>query len=583
MNDSFFPANNFASGEVFADPNDPFWGIQFDFNDPAFNGLDFGGSFLPFPGLENDNAPLPPDGIQHPLPTSGTTDLSPLFPSSSSSAEVLPTMGTPHLSPPLTSSSSSSAKVLPTTGTPHLSPPPTSLSSSAEVVPTSESPELSRLTSSSSLDKMLDRSAPFPTYRPTTHAERNPLLPTQEVQQRPPKRTLTTAQIRSMQEGKAAKQRQNLLLKADIVDLLEKHEQAIEELASKYSVEADYIKKLIIPVSKMKEKKAVGRGQALIYLKGKEVNEGLAVGSRLKAPALSRLAADDEELQSISDEKLQEVIKEIEENRIISTSGTRPSNVAAGANLVWFSSLSSFTSVPARWALDSWYLVATLAKPPTFLECKNECANMIASGLRYMLRNKNAKMNYENYHRSIVAQHHVRLIGLPDSLPEIIKPHNISKTETLQDLHAALQSGTCCWATMNYDEIEQHRKWMESESAEGRTVGRQRAERSDKGKKRGKRGGQVAATNDEDEDRDRPRKRRKKSAPTSKDNSTRQQRERIAKQLPPQYKSREFINDDSDDSDQGGESDNNGDNAMGGEGSGGCSNLNVEGNAVENN
>ncbi|KAJ3746934.1 hypothetical protein EV360DRAFT_76399, partial [Lentinula raphanica] len=321
-----------------------------------------------------------------------------------------------------------------------------------------------------------------------------------------------------------------------------------------------------------------------------------------EAPALGRLVEEDDELQSISEEKLREVIKEIEENRILSTSGTRPSNLSAGKDFqamsvrfhdefeklhlrtgamgfgflvpgtsdckgtptFFFAGKDSPKFVRQQLNLEMWDLLHLLelwahsnqsfsAKPPTFLERKNECANMIASGLRYILRNKSAKMNYENYHRSVVAQHHIHIIGLPDSLPDIVNPHTISNKDTLQALHAALQSGTCRWAAMNSDEVEQHQKWMESESAEGRTVGRQRAERSDKGKKRGRRGGQVATTN-EDEDGDRPRKRQKKSAPTLR-RDTVQQRERISKQLPPQFKSSEFVDNDDDESNESGSDD----------------------------
>ncbi|KAJ3712395.1 hypothetical protein C8R42DRAFT_647560 [Lentinula raphanica] len=583
MHQNFLPTNNSLPPDNFTDGganlSDPFWKIPFDFNDPAFDGLDFD-----YAGAVSLNADLgdhsgsnesfpPPSTFQDPVPT---------LAADYDNQDELPTSAT-------TDSNDQHAVSTTATDVEKLLPP------------ISAAPDLSPSSTSSLLEKALEHSGPFPKHRPTTHADRNPLLPTQERRQRPPKRVLTPAQLRTMQEGKAAKQRQNLLLKTDILDLLDKHEQAIEELASKHSVEADYIKKLIIPVTKLKEKKAVGRRQALVYMKGKEVNEGLAAGSRLKAPALNRLVEEDDELLSISDEKLQEVIKEIEENRILSTSGTRPSNLSAGKDFqamsvrfhdefeklhlrtgamgfgflvpgtsdckgtptFFFAGKDSPKFVRQQLNLEMWDLLHLLelwahssqsSKPPTFLERKNECANIIASGLRYILRNKSAKMNYENYHRSVVAQHHIRIIGLPDSLPDIVNPHTISNKDTLQALHAALQSGTCRWAAMNSDEVEQHQKWMESESAEGRTVGRQRAERSDKGKKRGRRGDQVVTAN-EDENGDPPRKRQKKSAPTLRHDASRH-RERVSKQLPPQFKSREFIDDDDDES--GSDDDNDG-------------------------
>lgn len=52
-------------------------------------------------------------------------------------------------------------------------------------------------------------------------------------------------------------------------------------------------------------------------------------------------------------------------------------------------------------------------------------------------------MNYNNYHTNIVAKYHVQLIGLPPSLPKPVKPFDISDRSVLQDLHAALEAGTC--------------------------------------------------------------------------------------------------------------------------------------------
>ncbi len=57
---------------------------------------------------------------------------------------------------------------------------------------------------------------------------------------------------------------------------------------------------------------------------------GLPVGQKLKAPALLALVNEDPDLLALSDDKLKQAIKEVEEKRLLLRRGIRPSNVAAG-------------------------------------------------------------------------------------------------------------------------------------------------------------------------------------------------------------------------------------------------------------
>ncbi|KAJ3742464.1 hypothetical protein DFH05DRAFT_1461564 [Lentinula detonsa] len=58
----------------------------------------------------------------------------------------------------------------------------------------------------------------FTSFEPTTHAQRNPLLPTQSICPHP-KRTLDPVQARTMNEAKAEKQRLAMLARDDVLKL----------------------------------------------------------------------------------------------------------------------------------------------------------------------------------------------------------------------------------------------------------------------------------------------------------------------------------------------------------------------------
>ncbi|KAF9068749.1 hypothetical protein BDP27DRAFT_1184302, partial [Rhodocollybia butyracea] len=431
---------------------------------------------------------------------------------------------------------------------------------------------------------------------PTSHAQRNPLLPTQAVRTRPPKRQLDPAQARTMNEAKAAKQAMAMLVKQDVVRLVEDYEENVANLAKKHSVSIEYVKRLITTASDLKRKRAPGRIQALVHIKAQEVNASLPVGSKLKAPELRKLVEQDDELLNMSDEKLQIAKRGVDEKRMLSTRGARP-NVASAAKdysatsqrmqtefdslhlrtgavgfgvlapassddrgrPIWFvAGNNSVDFVRKNLNTTMWDLLGNLElwastrnsqKPATIPDLQSQCSAIIASGLRYTLNSKTVKMNYSNYQQAIVEKFHVRLIGLPN-LPIFkdangpIKPFDIKDLATLEALHAVLESGACLWARMSQDDIAEHSEWMKTQ------VVKERSARSDKGRKRGPR---QQAADGEDENRGSSHKRRR-----TKDNgSTSRKRQRtmgkgsatkkkVSKQLPPQPRSREFIDSDDD-------------------------------------
>ncbi|KAF9028409.1 hypothetical protein BDP27DRAFT_1153106, partial [Rhodocollybia butyracea] len=119
-------------------------------------------------------------------------------------------------------------------------------------------------------------------------------------------------------------------VKQDVIRLLEDHEERVASLADKHSFTLDYIKRLITTTSGLKRKRAPGRMQALVHIKAQEVNASLPVGSKLKAPALRKLVNLDDELLEISDEKLEQAKREVDEKRLLSTRGARPNVASAG-------------------------------------------------------------------------------------------------------------------------------------------------------------------------------------------------------------------------------------------------------------
>lgn len=75
-----------------------------------------------------------------------------------------------------------------------------------------------------------------------------------------------------MNEAKAAKQAMAMLVKQDVVGLVESYEENIANLAQKHSVSIEYVKRLITTASDLKGKRAPGRIQALVHIKAQEVN-----------------------------------------------------------------------------------------------------------------------------------------------------------------------------------------------------------------------------------------------------------------------------------------------------------------------
>lgn len=157
-----------------------------------------------------------------------------------------------------------------------------------------------------------------------------------------------------MNEAKAEKQRLAMLARDDVLKLAMEFEENIAGLAQKHSVTVEYLKNLMSMASKFKRKRAAGRMQALVHLKAKEINPStyprplyhisgaeytiaLPIGSKLKAPALRKLVDEDSALLALSDDKIEQAKREVDEKRLLSTRGIRPTNLSAAKDYSLFS------------------------------------------------------------------------------------------------------------------------------------------------------------------------------------------------------------------------------------------------------
>lgn len=149
-------------------------------------------------------------------------------------------------------------------------------------------------------------------------------------------------------------------------------------------------------------------------------------------------------------------------------------------------------------------------------------------------------MNYVNYETIIVLKHKVQLVGWPTGV-KFINPADIGPSDDVKQLHDAINVGDCKWVALTRNEVLERTQTYEAAIAEGKTVGKKRKERSDKGEKRGPRkekenqgarkGKGSGKGKSKEVDAAAPPKKKRKAA------------EKVSSQLPPTYKSAALIED----------------------------------------
>ncbi|KAJ3830821.1 hypothetical protein F5878DRAFT_648189, partial [Lentinula raphanica] len=223
------------------------------------------------------------------------------------------------------------------------------------------------------------------------------------------------------------------LVKAEVVKLLEEHEEKISSLAETHSVSVEVVKRMFSVASDYKHKRAAGRMQTLIHIKAQEINANRPVGSKLKAPEIREEVKKDKALLALSDEKLEEARREVEEKRLLSLKGARPSIASTGKDFaatseqlkqefeylhlrtsavgfgilapasrddrgqpIWFVAGSKSTDFIRKYLnttmwdlagnLELWANTNKLEKPKTVAELQANIGAAIAAGLRKMFQ-----------------------------------------------------------------------------------------------------------------------------------------------------------------------------------------------------
>ncbi|KAI5999941.1 hypothetical protein EDD15DRAFT_2160115, partial [Pisolithus albus] len=77
----------------------------------------------------------------------------------------------------------------------------------------------------------------------------------------------------------------------------------------------------------------------------------------------------------------------------------------------------------------------------------------------------------------------IDILGWPEGVP-FQSPHTITNAEHLRILRDALKAGTCRWAYMSRQNLEQFQDQLKERRGAGELVGKPRKKRSDAGRKR---------------------------------------------------------------------------------------------------
>ncbi|KAF8338599.1 hypothetical protein F5887DRAFT_982590 [Amanita rubescens] len=373
-------------------------------------------------------------------------------------------------------------------------------------------------------------------------------------------------------------------MEKDIKEMLARHQTDIEDLAAKHGRKPDYIKKIVTNQTCYKSTRNVSLHNAIIHHKNVEINAGRALGERVPLNEIQKMAKTDPELQNLSEEKKRELLDALEEHRKVNEHGLRTSNLSAsldmkstmdqigsemdklcgrtGVRAFAFISKGHLTDVSAPGWLGSgdalaffpavmkmsvedfsakfehWSVTQNRRPPPpdSLKAVRAECTALIIKGLSTITGRPTIKMNYLNYETSIVAVYHVKLVGWPTNVP-FGNPSNIGDVSSVRALRRALQDGECKWMKLTELQQREHEEMLEERRRTGQVVGVKRKKRSDKGgthQKSGKRHRLAPNDNDEQEE---------EAEEPPAESRTPRPRRRAAAQIPPSFKSRQYVND----------------------------------------
>lgn len=375
-------------------------------------------------------------------------------------------------------------------------------------------------------------SAAKPTGNKSTWAARNPGWPVMK-----PRQSLSavekehrSAHAASRQISAAQRKDRDVLLNEAIRSLADEFEAKVQVLATTHNVTHEKVKKLLGAHKYYRNPRGTQLANAIIHDKAHEVNEGRARGEKLSLQQIRDLAKVDPKYHDMTQDEKDELLRALTEYRALKNTSVRATNSAAardaqstlehifkildglalrtGIYVCLFATRGHvYDSSQPFWygtdnVMDFWEDVMDLEPDEIVrkmeqwacmhgknIEERNSvegmqrmCARILNSGLRVVAKKK-IRINFINFEVAIKARYGIDILGWPEGVP-FQSPHTITNAEHLRILRDALKAGTCRWAYMSRQNLEQFQDQLKERRGAGELVGKPRKKRSDAGRKR---------------------------------------------------------------------------------------------------
>ncbi|KAK0235546.1 hypothetical protein EDD85DRAFT_955103 [Armillaria nabsnona] len=259
-----------------------------------------------------------------------------------------------------------------------------------------------------------------------------------------------------------------------------------------------------------KSQQAVSDIQAKILYQVKENNEERPVGERLRLEQLQELVKTDPRCDELTDRELQSLKEEIYAKCLDKQQGAQVSHKGAADNYRHTADLieSALIGLGHRTGAHGFAVLSQGSVDDTMAPCllqipgstafpttsikvdptdfvhqfelfsctvddkahkdqasiRKDMTQLISDGLEAITHVKGVNMNYQNYEKSLVMHHGIKLVGWPEQIP-FGSPSNIS----------------CRWTRLDETEMEELTESIVSCEVSGEVVGKKRKEWSDKG------------------------------------------------------------------------------------------------------
>ncbi|KAJ3832352.1 hypothetical protein F5878DRAFT_635220 [Lentinula raphanica] len=379
-------------------------------------------------------------------------------------------------------------------------------------------PPIARNPSNSEANAVLAGHGRFPDANPSS--ARNLEAPPPPMPPKKKRAEMGPAERKLAREASSARSKKL----ADAIDgLLEEQESLFSKVADENNVTATRVKRLANQVPGVKEKKATSDYNILFYYKNKELNSDRPAGSKILSKDIHEAVKEDEELQSIRNDKdaMAELRAQYEEDKSddeksrVRVSKRREAKTAASqvnafqqsADYLYDSVNVTSFGIIARSSLDStvvasyfgrgpvdeflrseygtgiqqfaqhfesWVLArnAKLRNKMSVTEMGKDLTHSISQGLSEITGIRGISMNYATFELSISVPYKVAIKGWPPSVPWGY-PQKLNADE-VRALHAAWNDNRTHWYRMTASE---HRTLLRRLGKEGKLAPKERKKR----------------------------------------------------------------------------------------------------------